>query len=189
MLTDVVVQVPRDPRPLDILRLDQSASQVANFSMTLPERFLRILALGDIETAADVSGVAAILFVFRNAGVQDPSVDAVSASETVLHQNGLTSLNRRNVDTLDAITVIGMNSVQPPFIQQLLQGHSRELNTELVQVVEGRIWPCRPHDHWRIVRQVAKKRFALAERAVGTHAAPQQGQKRDNRRNQDREDD
>ena len=43
LLTDVVVQVPRDPCPLDILRLDQPASQVPNFSMTLPKRFLRYL--------------------------------------------------------------------------------------------------------------------------------------------------
>ena len=88
LLADVVVQVPRNPCSLDILRLDQPASQVPNFAMTLPQCLLRLFAFGDIETAADVTGIAAIRFILRNAGIQNPSVDAVSAPQAVSIKTG-----------------------------------------------------------------------------------------------------
>ena len=40
LLTDVVVQVPRDPCPLDLLRLDQAAGQILNLLMACFQRSL-----------------------------------------------------------------------------------------------------------------------------------------------------
>ena len=64
LLADVVVQIPRDPRPLDILRLDQPAGQILNLSMTrlqcrlaLANPIFGVLPLGDVDVAADIAGV------------------------------------------------------------------------------------------------------------------------------------
>ena len=62
-----------------------------------------------------------------------------------------------------------------------------ELDTELVEVVECRIWSGRPHDDGRVVRQMTKN-ASLLRSAGSARTARQEYKERDNRRDQDSED-
>ena len=131
LLTHVVVQVACNACPFGILGFNQAPGQMVNLSLAREQRLFRLLALGDIEAAADVTGVAAIRFILRNAGIQNPPVDAVSSSDAVLHQERPASFDRWDINTQNAIDVVRMDSLQPTVSEQLLQRHSRELNTVL----------------------------------------------------------
>ena len=67
LLAHVIVQIARDPRALGIAGLDQPAGQLLDLSMAHLERgaaledpLFRILALGDIDAAADVARERAV---------------------------------------------------------------------------------------------------------------------------------
>ena len=93
LLADVVVQVARDPRPLDLLRPDQPPGQRLNLLMTrLQCRLARanpifgVLPFGDVDVAADIAGETAVRTVLRNARRQQPSVTAVSVAKAILQE-------------------------------------------------------------------------------------------------------
>src|SRR4029079_13490615 len=89
LLADVVVQVPRDSRPLDLLRLDQPPGQKLNFLMTRLQCHLTranpifgVLPFGDVDVAADITGETAISSVLRKPRSQKPSELAVRVAQS-----------------------------------------------------------------------------------------------------------
>ena len=104
LLAHVVVQIARDPRTLGILGLDQPAGQVLDLSMAdleggpaLANPVFGLPALGDVDVAADVTRKTAVRSILRNARGQQPSVDAVSSAQSVLHEEWRARLERRDV--------------------------------------------------------------------------------------------
>jgi hypothetical protein len=112
----IVVQVPRDPRPLRILGLDEPARQLLDLPMAtlkrgfvLASQVLGVPTLGDVDVAADVARKTPVRPILGYAGGQQPSVGTIGSAHTVLHEEGRARLDRRTVGGKAAIQVFRMN--------------------------------------------------------------------------------
>ena len=143
LLADIVVQVPRDPRPFDFLRPDQPAGQILNLLMTrlqcrlaCENPILGVLPFGDVDVASHVAGEAAVPSVLRNPRSQKPSVLAVGVAQSILQEERLPRFERRHVRVKAPLDVLGMDKVQPAVLSQLFERPAGQLLAEAVQIVE-----------------------------------------------------
>ena len=143
LLTDIVVQVPRNPRPFDFLRPNQPAGQILNLLMTRLQCRLAcenpifgVLPFGDVDVASHVAGEAAVPSVLRNPRSQKPSVLAVGVAQSILQEERLPRFERRHVRVKAPLDVLGMDKVQPAVLSQLFERPTRQLLAEAIQIVE-----------------------------------------------------
>ena len=143
LLADVVVQVPRDPRPLDLLRLDQPAGQILNLLMTRLQCSLAranpifgVLPFGDVDVAADIAGETAVPSVLRNPRRQEPSVIAVGVAQAILQEEWPPRFERRHVRAKAPVDILWMDKVQPAVLSQLFERPARQLLAVAIEIVE-----------------------------------------------------
>ena len=172
LLADVVVQVPRNPRPFDLLRPDQPARQILNLLTTRFERSLAraypifgLLPFGDVDVAADIAGVTAVRSVLRHARRQKPPVIAVGVAQPVLQEKGPPRFERRHVLAEAPVDILRMDEVQPAVLSQLFERPARQLLAEAIEVVECRVRPGGPDEDRRLIGPETKLLDALAQRS------------------------
>ena len=178
LLADVVVQVARDPRSLDLLSPNQPAGQILNLLMTRLQFGLAraspifgVLSFGDVDVAADIARKTAVSQVPRNAGRQQPSVATVGVAKAVLRAKRPACVDCGDVDADAAIKVVGMDGIQPAVVEQLLEWQTRKSRASEIQEVQRRVWSHRPHHGGCLFHDEPKALLTFAQRALGAAAA------------------
>ena len=118
-LSDVVVQFPRDPRPLLFVRVHQRLTEVR-------QQRLGTLVFRHVDCGRDVAGKRSVGRESRDASVENPPVLAVATPQPVLHPKRL-ALGERLPPGLEAALDVGrMHALRPAFAQLRLDRSAGE---------------------------------------------------------------
>ncbi|MDQ6684454.1 MAG: hypothetical protein M3Z16_04940, partial [Pseudomonadota bacterium] len=83
------------------------------------ELLLELLALVNVDGAADVAGKFTAAFVTRDAVVEHPAVFPVVTAQAVVERERLASVDARGVDATNPVDVFRMHQLQPAVTEQL----------------------------------------------------------------------
>ena len=139
--------------------------------LTFSERILRCLAIGDIETGADVAGETAVRSVSGNARVEEPSVHAVGSADPILHLEGLACIECRRVCLPASVHILRVDAFQPAVAEFLLEGPARELQPWAIDEVAQLVRTGPPDQDRSGIRHEAETLFALAQGPLDAPAA------------------
>ncbi len=139
--------------------------------LTVAQRILRCLALGDIDGGAEEATVRAVRSILRNAQVQDPPVRAVGRADAVFHAERPVCFDGRNIGACAALDVVRVDSVQPAVVEQLVERKAREFHTGAVEIVERRVGPDGPHHDGSEIGDQTKLLFTLAQSPLDARAS------------------
>ena len=96
---------------------------------------LGVAAVGDVEAGADVAGELAAAGVHRAAGIDDPAVFAVVATQPVLHLEGRAHREMLEVGAHAAVEVFAVYAACPAVADLFGQAAAGEVEPGLVEVV------------------------------------------------------
>src|SRR5215469_15663943 len=160
-LIDVVMQFSGNPSTFFLLGFNQSATHGS-------EGFLGLLALGDIETRADVTGKGAVRLEPRHPYVENPSVFSVVSANPILHLEGPAPIKSFHVSGQAGFRILRVNTFCPAASQFCFKRAAGELQPGLIDVIAQLVGAGHPDHHWSRVGNQAKALFALPHGILGT---------------------
>src|SRR4051794_15968369 len=107
-------------------------------SLARADPIFGVLALGDVDIAAKIAGVAAVGRVLGNPRSEEPSVLAVGVTQSILQVKWLPRLERRRICGEASVDILWMDEVQPAVLSQLFERAARQLHAKAIEVVERR---------------------------------------------------
>src|SRR6266576_4934792 len=105
-LTDVVMQLSRDPRTFLFVGVNQLATHVA-------QRFLRELAISYVHARAYVAGKRTVRIESRHAYVGHPAIFSIMPPQPILHFETVPALERSRIGIQARTHVIGVHYLSP----------------------------------------------------------------------------
>src|SRR5580658_2088614 len=122
------MQFASNARSLLFTRSDQPAAEFHH-------RSPRVLLIGDIDTAAYVSGKRAGGVESRRADVQDPPVFSVVATKPVLHPEFLMAIKTSSVHVQAPLQIFFVHPISPAVAKFLIEASAGELKPRLIEIV------------------------------------------------------